>query len=112
MTDPEPELIESPLNCSIERGGRRIKVNILRLATQREWSLEVVNDHNTTITWDDQFDTDRDADAAFRRALADDGFEAFLDKRLNRRPCYQSRGSAAVIGRVRSRPQVHQKNDR
>jgi hypothetical protein len=80
MTDPEPELIESPLNCSIERGGRRLKVNIVRLATERGWSLEVVNDHNTSIVWDDQFETDRDADAAFRSALAEEGFEAFLNK--------------------------------
>ena len=80
MTDPEPELIESPLNRSIERGGRRLNVNIVRLATERGWSLEVVNDHNTSIVWDDQFETDRDADAAFRTALAEEGFEAFLDK--------------------------------
>ena len=80
MIDPEPELIESPLNWSIERSGRRLKVNIVRLATERGWSLEVVNDHNTSIVWDDQFETDRDADAAFRSALAEEGFEAFLDK--------------------------------
>lgn len=80
MIEPEPELIESPLNWSIERGGRRLKVNIVRLATERGWSLEVVNDHNTSIVWDDQFETDRDADAAFRSALAEEGFEAFLDK--------------------------------
>lgn len=80
MTDPEPELIESALNRSIERGGRRLKVNIVRLANERGWSLEVVNDHNTSIVWDDQFQTDRDADTAFKTALADEGFEAFLDK--------------------------------
>lgn len=79
MTDPEPELIESPLNWLIERNGRRLTVNIVRLATERGWSLEVVNDHGTSTAWDDQFDTDRDADAAFRNALAQDGFEAFLD---------------------------------
>ena len=80
MTDPHPELIESPLNRSIEHAGRRLEVNIVRLANERGWSLEVVNDHNTSIVWDDQFDTDRDADAAFRSALAEEGFEAFLDK--------------------------------
>jgi hypothetical protein len=79
MTEPEPELIESPLNWAIERGGRRLTVNIVRLATERGWSLEVVNDRNTSIVWDDQFETDRDADAAFRHALAEEGFEAFLD---------------------------------
>ena len=82
MTDPqpEPELIESSLNRSIERGGRRLEVHIVRLATERGWSLEVVNDHNTSIVWDDQFETDRDADAAFQSALVEEGFEAFLDK--------------------------------
>jgi hypothetical protein len=79
MTDPEPELIESPLNWSIERGGRRLTVNMVRLASERGWSLEVVNDQGTSIVWDEQFDTDRDADAAFRNALASDGFEAFLE---------------------------------
>jgi hypothetical protein len=82
MTDPqpEPELIESSLNRSIERGGRRLEVHIVRLATERGWTLEVVNDHNTSIVWDDQFETDRHADAAFQNALAEEGFEAFLDK--------------------------------
>ena len=80
MIDPQPELIESPLNWSIERNGRRLKVNIVRIATERGWSLEIVNDQNTSIVWDAPFETDRDADAAFRRALADEGFEAFLDR--------------------------------
>ena len=35
MTDAEPELIGSPLNCSIERGGRRLTVNIVRLVIER-----------------------------------------------------------------------------
>ena len=80
MIDPQPELIESPLNWSIERNSRRLKVNIVRIATERGWSLEVVNDQNTSIVWNDPFPTDRDADAAFRCALADEGFEAFLDQ--------------------------------
>lgn len=58
MTGPEPELIESPLNRSIEQDGQRLTVNIVRLATER----------------------DSDADAAFRATLADEGIEAFLDK--------------------------------
>lgn len=79
MAGPEPELIDSPPGWSIERNGRHLTVNIARLATERGWSLEVVNDKGTSIVWDDLFDTDRDADDAFRNALAQDGFEAFLD---------------------------------
>jgi hypothetical protein len=82
MTDPqpEPELIESSLNRSIEQAGRRLEVHIVRLATEQGWSLEVVNDHNTSIVWNDLFETDLEADAAFKSALAEEGFEAFLDK--------------------------------
>lgn len=79
MDGPHPELIESPLGWSIERNGRHLTVNIVRLATEPGWSLEVVNDKGTSIVWDDPFETDRQADAAFRNALAQDGFEAFLD---------------------------------
>lgn len=41
MTDPEPELIEYPFSWSIEHNGRRLTVNMVRLATERGWSLEV-----------------------------------------------------------------------
>ncbi|WP_302847229.1 hypothetical protein [Sphingomonas sp. OK281] len=40
----------------------------------------MVNDYNTSIVWDDQFETDRDADEAFQSALAEEGFGAFLGK--------------------------------
>lgn len=82
MTDcqPEPELIGFSRNRLIERGGRRVKVHIVRLATDREWSLEMANDHNTSIVWDSKLGTDRDADAALLSPLSKEGFEAFLDK--------------------------------
>jgi hypothetical protein len=55
-----------------------LDVQIYRLATERGWSLEVVNEAGTSIVWDDFFATDRDADAAFRDALAREGIDAFL----------------------------------
>lgn len=77
---PQPELIESSLSRSMELAGVRLTINIVRLATERGWSLEVVNEHGTSTVWDDLFATDRDADAAFRDALAKEGVEAFLGK--------------------------------
>lgn len=74
---PQPELIESPLCRSMEQAGVRLTINIARLATERGWSLEVVNEHGTSTVWDP---TDRDADAAFRDVLAQEGIEAFLGK--------------------------------
>lgn len=77
---PQPELIESSLCRSIEQAGVRLTINIVRLATERGWSLEVVNEHGTSTVWDNLFPTDRDADAAFRDVLAQEGLEAFLGK--------------------------------
>lgn len=77
---PQPELIESPLSRSIEQAGVRLTINIVRLATERGWSLEVLNEHGTSTVWDDLFAKDRDADAAFRNVLAKEGIEAFLGK--------------------------------
>ncbi|EQB10736.1 MULTISPECIES: hypothetical protein [Sphingobium] len=78
--DPQPELIESSFSRSMEQAGVRLTINIVRLATERGWSLEVVNEHGTSTVWDDLFATDRDADAAFREVLAKEGFEAFIGK--------------------------------
>lgn len=76
---PQPELIESALSRSMECGGVRLTINIVRLATERGWSLEVVNERGTSTVWEGLFDSDRDADATFREALAREGVEAFLD---------------------------------
>jgi uncharacterized protein len=77
--EPEPELIESPLSRSMEWDGVRLDVQIYRLATERGWALEVVNERGTSTVWDETFATDRDADAAFRDTLAQEGVSAFLD---------------------------------
>ncbi len=77
--EPEPELIESPLSRPMEWDGVRLDVRIYRLATERGWALEVVNERGTSIVWDDTFATDRDADSAFRDTLAREGVTAFLD---------------------------------
>jgi hypothetical protein len=77
--EPEPELIDSPLSRSMEWDGVRLDIQIYRLATERGWTLEVINERGTSIVWDDLFASDRDADAAFRDTLAREGIEAFLD---------------------------------
>ena len=79
QSGPHPELIESPLSRHITRDGVPLTINIVRLATEPGWSLEVVNANGTSIVWNDAFATDRDADDAFRKALAEEGIQAFID---------------------------------
>ena len=56
-----------------------VQVEIYKLEDRPGWALEVVNDKDTSTVWDELFDTDDAADAAFREALATEGMAAFHD---------------------------------
>lgn len=77
---PHPELIESSLSRHITEDGVPLIINIVRIATEPGWSLEVVNARGTSVVWNDVFASDREADVAFQRTLAEEGVHAFLDK--------------------------------
>ncbi len=79
MGDRDPNLITSSLSRELSRDGVTVRVEIYRLEDRPGWSLEVVNDRGTSTVWDDLFDTDDAADAAFRETVAAEGMAAFLD---------------------------------
>lgn len=79
MTDKDPNLVVSGLSGTQSRDGIVVEVNIFRLETDTQWSLEVVNENGTSIVWDDQFDDDDAAFKAFECVVAEEGMPAFLD---------------------------------
>jgi hypothetical protein len=79
MPDRDPNLIISGLSRDVTREDITVRVNIHRLEDRVGWALEVVNDKGTSTVWDELFDTDEDADAAFHETLADEGMTAFFD---------------------------------
>ena len=79
MQEREPNIVTSGLSRSITRDGASISLEIYRLESEPEWSLEVVNDCGTSIVWDDLFETDDLALAAFEQVVADEGMATFLD---------------------------------
>lgn len=79
MSEREPEVINSRLSRDFTWEGYRLRVEIYRLDDRPGWTLEVINEAGTSIVWDNQFATDRDADNAFRETLATEGLAAFLD---------------------------------
>ena len=79
MADRDPNLIISGLSREVTRNGVSVTVHINRLEDRPGWALEVVNDKGTSTVWDDLFETDAAADAAFRETLADEGMSAFQD---------------------------------
>lgn len=45
-------------------------------------ALEVVDHTGASTVWDDVFDSDESAFAAFRAVLAEEGMEAFLERKV------------------------------
>lgn len=77
MTD-DPEIIVSPLSGEFTSEGITVEVQIYRLATSEEWSLEVVdNDDNSTV-WDAGFASDKEAHDAFLEDVRNEGLAAII----------------------------------
>ncbi len=79
MEEREPNIVTSGLSRPIISDGVSTSLKIYRLESEPEWSLEVVNDRGTSIVWDDRFETDDLALAAFEQVVADEGMATFLD---------------------------------
>lgn len=76
----EPTLIYSPLSGYFTKDGVTVEVSIIRSDLDPGWSLEVINNAGTSIVWDNQFETDGQAYAAFRQVVEEEGMKAFLDQ--------------------------------
>lgn len=77
MTDIENEEIElSARSCEVTHDGITVQVGIFRLAgSQDGWTLEVVDEEDNSLIWEDTFETDREAWEEFERAVAEEGIE-------------------------------------
>ena len=79
MAKGEPNLVISGLSGPFIRDGMKVEVNIIRLETEKMWTLEVVNAEGTSIVWSEQFPTDKLAYAEFKRTVSDEDMRTFLD---------------------------------
>jgi hypothetical protein len=81
MTDEEPQIEVSPLSCTVTRDGLTIDVLIYRLAAESSgWTLQIVDEEQTSKIWEDVFATDHDAYAEFCDALQTDGIRSFFEQ--------------------------------
>lgn len=72
-----PRLIYSPLQQTFTADGKTVAIRIYRGAASG-WTLEVVDQYNNSIIWDDEFATDQEALALARLELRDEGIAAFI----------------------------------
>jgi hypothetical protein len=79
MDQRDPNLVHSGLSRTVTKDGVTVEVSIVRLENETAWSLEVVNSSGSSIVWDDQSSSDKDALAEFERTVAEEGISTFLD---------------------------------
>ena len=76
----DPKLVSSSYAGPVTRQGVTVRLEIYRLDDDPQWVLEVVNENGTSTVWDELFDTDGAAYAAFQSTVEDEGMGAFLDE--------------------------------
>ena len=75
----DPKLVSSSYAGPVTRQGITVRLEIYRLEDDLQWVLEVVNENGTSTVWDELFDTDGAAYAAFQSTVEEEGMSAFLD---------------------------------
>ena len=76
--DDEPVLVDSTLSQEIEIDGYVFEINIFRLEHETSWTLEVVDEDNTSHVWDDTFASDVSALMEAQTELRSLGAKAFM----------------------------------
>jgi hypothetical protein len=78
MDQDDVELEFSPLCREVTRDDVTVSVQIYRMAgAENRWSLEVVDEDNTSTVWDETFEKDTDAYEEFIRTLNREGILTF-----------------------------------
>jgi hypothetical protein len=73
----ENDLIFSDLQQSYVANGNSVRIEIYRMPDSG-WTLEVVDVHNNSTVWDDEFPTDKAALDQALKELTESGIEAFV----------------------------------
>jgi uncharacterized protein len=80
--DREPNIVRSGLSGRVAKDGLAVDVEIYRLESEPEWTLEVVDHTGASTVWDDPFESDEAAFAAFNAVLAEEGMGAFSERKV------------------------------
>jgi len=80
--DHLPNFVRSDLSGRFTQDGLAVDVEIYRFSTDPKWFLEVVDHAGGSTVWDDPFESDEDALAAFHAVLADEGIGTFSGRKI------------------------------
>ena len=74
----ESDLVFSRLCQHVTEDGMTVEVCIYS-SGKNDWILEVVNEANTSIVWDEEFVTDEAAFREFKRTVEEEGIRSFSE---------------------------------
>ena len=78
VDDDEPNMVNSGKSQRVIIDGLSFSIEIYRLQTDKNWTLEVVDHEGTSHVWDDQFESDKDARNTALEAIQSEGAPAFM----------------------------------
>lgn len=78
MSEQDPKLIISPLSCQYTEDGITIDVQIYKLEDGEGWTLELVDEENSSTVWEELFPTDEAAWQEFETGVTEIGLAALL----------------------------------
>lgn len=78
MDEENPNLVTSGKSTTILVDGCPFEINIFRLETDQQWSLEVIDRDNTSHVWDELFTSDSDARSIAITEIEREGALAFM----------------------------------
>lgn len=78
MTDPDPNIIRSPLSQTFTSDGITVNVDIYRQNGSEGWTLELVDTNWNSIVWEEPFPTDEAALDEFLAGVQEIGLARLL----------------------------------
>ena len=77
MAMDEIDLIYSKHCQTVTRNGKTVEVEIYS-SGKNGWILEIVDEENNSMVWNDPFPTDDEAFQEFQRTLEEEGIESMI----------------------------------
>ena len=76
----EYEVKMSPLSKEYSEDGKAVQIYIYE-NSEGGWILEVTDEYNNSVVWDDIFETDEDALKEFKRTIKEEGIMSLIGQK-------------------------------
>lgn len=78
MMDEEPNLVTSGKSTRVVIDGYPFSIDIFRMENDTTWTLEVIDQQNTSHVWEEQFQSDAEARDVAVKTIEAEGAIAFM----------------------------------